>query len=155
MTDEFIGPRAAFDELVDVLGESATLLKQITLDAANERTGRFEAAYKRRGEFSVGDRVVYRGAALYAEGKLTGPDVARIWTVIDCGCDLCQQASDRLLAVDQEVDGYGWRHILRSKLRHYGQPTVDEVPLDGSDARIAAMQKGLDRGWKNYRRAGR
>jgi hypothetical protein len=156
-TGEHFGPNTAFAELMSELGHSATLLKQIANDNANANatSARLEAHHKPVGVFAIGDRVVMRGSHLFATGQLAGPDCARIWTVIECGCDLCERAGARLVAVDQEVDGYGWRHILKRSLRHYGQPTVDEIPADGHAERINAVSRGLRQARTTYDKASR
>jgi hypothetical protein len=136
-------PDSAFCDLMSELGHSATLLRQIENDNADAERRIAERDYKPLGVFVAGDRVVMRGTALVAAGCMSGPDCARVWTVIECGCDLCQQSAGRLVAVDQEVDGYGWRHISKVALRHYGQPTVDELTAAQCDAQRDDLQKGL------------
>jgi hypothetical protein len=85
-----------------------------------------EATWKPAGVFEVGDRVVMTGKALYAQ-RVGGADVAKVWTVTECGCELCQ--TGRLVPVDQWVDEIGWRHIARTALRHHGQPTADDLSV--------------------------
>ena len=139
----FIGPRLAIDELATELGTIAAMTRQMDTDSANAASQAAECDYKPLGVFVPGDRVVMRGAALMAAGCLSGSDCARVWKVVECSCDLCQQASDRLVAVDQEVDGYGWRHIGKSAIRHYWQPTVDELSAQQTDDQRGWLHRGL------------
>lgn len=99
-----------------------------------------EAHWKQRDVFETGDRVVIKGSALFAMGQRTGRDAARVWVIVECGCELC--GTGRLVAVDQWVDEIGWRHIGKSALRHVGQPTVDELPVWATDMDTASIEAG-------------
>ena len=79
------------------------------------------------GVFLPGDRVVMTGRALHAMGARVGADVARVWIVRACGCDLCRNG--RHVSTDQACAiGDGWRHIAIAALRHVGEPCADELP---------------------------
>lgn len=112
------------EPLIAIVGPVGTLLKRWRTEAHRDHCEAQEATWKQAGVFAVGDRVVMTGQTLYAQ-RVGGADVARVWTVTDCGCELCQ--SGRLVPVDQWVDEIGWRHIARTALRHYGQPTADDL----------------------------
>lgn len=138
-------PDSSFCTLAFTLGDIAARLKKSENDRANAEAAVAEAHHKPRDVFAAGNRVVMRGAALIASGQYSGADCARVWTIIKCGCDLCRQAPSRLVAVDQEVEGYGWRHIAVKALRHYGQPAVDELPVEASDRAMTGIQRGMRR----------
>ena len=118
--------RAAVEPLIQLVGPIGTMLKRWQTEAHEADCQAQEATWKPAGVFAVGDRVVMIGRALYAQ-RAGGSDVAKVWTVTDCGCELCQ--SGRLVAVDQWVADIGWRHIARVALRHAGQPTADELTV--------------------------
>lgn len=77
--------------------------------------------------FLPGDRVVLTQSSARALGALRRNDVARVWTVRTCDCQLCRLG--RHVCTDQACqDGTGWRHLACSSLRLEGQPTLDSVP---------------------------
>ena len=116
--------RVQVEPLIARVGPIGTLLKRWRTEHHAANCQAQEDTWKHAGVFAVGDRVVMTGRALYAQ-RVGGGDVAKVWTVTDCGCELCQ--SGRLVAVDQWVDEIGWRHITKAALRHAGQPTADEL----------------------------
>jgi len=95
------------------------------------------------GKFRPGQRVVMGIRGLAAQG---GPsrDAARVWTVIECECDLC--ATKRFVGVDQRVSHYGMRHIACANLCHYGQPMTGENSPKETDAQSAAVSAGIRKG---------
>lgn len=133
--------RSAISPVIDRVMLLGSVRKAV-LDAEHEVMCQAEEArWKPRDVFAVGDRVVIKGSALFAMGQRTGRDAALVWTVVECGCELCK--TGRLVAVDQWVEDIGWRHIGRAALRHVGQPTVDELPVWATTADTAAIQDGL------------
>jgi hypothetical protein len=70
--------------------------------------------------FEPGERV-----RLIASELNSADHAAKVWSVVECCCDLCALGS--VVAVDEAVPGIGWRHFGAKALRHSGQPDGDEL----------------------------
>lgn len=100
--------------------------------------------------FVPGDRVVFTGKALNSMGVQHGADVARVWSVLECACDLCRLG--RHVCTDQALlDGSGWRHISCAALRLERQPSIDDIDnmpmLEASKGWLAV---GVAHGIRNH-----
>lgn len=69
-------------------------------------------------------RVSLTGKAAWALGGPTPRDTS--WETVECGCGLCE--SGRFVAVDQDVPGYGPRHIAKAALREFRPFGSDAFP---------------------------
>lgn len=148
----FIESDPEYADLVEPLIQRAMTLgakRKAQNDQEHITAGDAQAAnWKPVGVFEISDRVVMTGRALYSSGQRTGRDVARVWTVTECACDLCQ--TGRLVAVDQWVDEIGWRHIAKVAVRHYGQPCVDDLSPEATQTDMGHIACGLRLGWRKY-----
>jgi uncharacterized small protein (TIGR04563 family) len=71
--------------------------------------------------FRLGDRLLLlrpRTVASFA-------DLVRVWTVTECGCELC--GAGGVVPVDEWLPEVGWRHFAQKSLRLYGRPQADEL----------------------------
>lgn len=122
-------------------------LKKAALDRSRlAKFDEWDAASRAPYAFVAGDLVVMTGKALNSMGVKCGGDVARVWTVLECACSLCQ--SGRFVCTDQRTAEDGPRHIASRALRLKSQPSgddIDNMAVSQSDVERAAVSEGLRR----------
>lgn len=69
-------------------------------------------------------RVSLTGKAAWLAGGPTPQDTS--WETVPCECCLCK--SGRFVAVDQDVPGYGRRHLAKAALREFRPFGSDAFP---------------------------
>jgi uncharacterized small protein (TIGR04563 family) len=70
--------------------------------------------------FRIGDTLLLRPRTVASFA-----DLVRVWTVTECGCELCSAGG--VVPVDEWLSEVGWRHIAQKSLRLYGRPQADEL----------------------------
>jgi hypothetical protein len=121
---------AHVDVLAGIAGAGGTLLRRWALEEA-ERAWAAEPGPRRVAGFVAGDTVVYTARFLQlACAQLEPADIARVWTVQACGCDLC--ALGRHLCTTEWLQAEGaFRHLARAHLRHQGVVGTDDLAVVG------------------------